>query len=159
MSNFKLRLGLLLIVCLAGAVPLHADPPGAATTEEATRVQWQADLRTAHQLALEQQRPLLIVVGAEWCGPCRRLENETFQHAELARYINTYFVPVHLDLDHDREIAERLEIDSVPTSVVLSPQSELLGRFTGFSEPVPYYQHLYRAQEVQIRLMQQQAAP
>ncbi len=149
----------LFLVAFLACAPSrsHADPPGVAAPAASTGVHWQTDLHAAHRLAVEQQRPLLIVVGATWCGPCRRLENETFQHAEMAEYINTYFVPVHLDLDDNREIAERLEVEGVPTSVVLSPRGELLGRFSGFAEPVPYYQHLYRAQEAQIRLMQQQS--
>lgn len=148
---------LLLALLVIAPARSHADTPGAASPATSTGVHWHTDLRAAHQLAVQQQRPLLIVVGATWCGPCRRLENETFQHAEMAEYINTYFVPVHLDLDENREIAERLEVEGVPTSVVLSPRGELLGRFSGFAEPVPYYQQLYRAQEVQIRLMQQQS--
>jgi hypothetical protein len=49
-------------------------------------------------------------------------------------------------------VVELLEVEAVPASVVLSPRAELLGRFTGFSEPVPYYHNLYQAQEELIRL-------
>ncbi len=131
--------------------------PASATSAEAEGIHWQSDLREAHRLAVEQQRPVLVVVGAKWCGPCRRLDNETFLHAELARYINTYFVPVHLDFDDDREVVELLEVEAVPTSIVLSPRAELLGRFPGFCEPVPYYENLFRAQEELIRLDAQRA--
>jgi thioredoxin-like negative regulator of GroEL len=151
-----------IVLCCAGIAPhryesLRADDP-AATMQPTTGVAWHSDLRAAHRIAVEQQRPLLIVVGAEWCGPCHRLDRETFLHEELSRYINTYFVPVHLDYDRDREVIELLEIESVPTSIVLSQRAELLGRFTGFREPVPYYQELYRAQEAQLRLLESQAA-
>jgi thioredoxin-like negative regulator of GroEL len=130
--------------------------PVAAEIED-QGIHWHSDLRAAHRLAVEQQRPLLVVVGAKWCGPCRRLDTETFRHPELSQYINTYFVACHLDFDDDQEIVQLLEVEAVPTSVVLSPQAELLGKFTGFSEPVPYYHSLYQAQEELIRLDAQRA--
>lgn len=142
----------VIAVCLMLMRPATAQQPATPAETEVPSIEWQTDLRVAHRLAVEQQRPLLVVVGATWCGPCRRLNDETFQHPDLSRYIDTYFVACHLDFDEDHEVVELLGIEAVPTSVVLSPRAELLGKFTGFSEPVPYYHSLYQAQEELIRL-------
>ena len=45
-------------------------------------------------------RPLLVVFGAKWCGPCREVDAKL---PELARD----FVIVHLDVDRDRALIAR----------------------------------------------------
>ncbi len=48
----------------------------AASTESIAR----ADLHAAHGFAVEQQRPLLIIVGATWCGPWRTRGRDLSTH-------------------------------------------------------------------------------
>src|SRR5262245_48045663 len=60
-------------------------------------IQWQPDLKTAHRVAARTGRPILIVVGGPGCVYCKKLEAETLGDASVSSYINTAFVPVHLD--------------------------------------------------------------
>lgn len=63
------------------------------------------------------QQPLLVVVGATWCGPCRRLKNVTIPRARRRGYLDDV-VYAHVDYDHDRRIAEpivrRTEQSGIP---------------------------------------------
>jgi thiol-disulfide isomerase/thioredoxin len=49
---------------------------------------WLSNLEEANRRALSDRKPLLIVAGAKWCGPCRQLATELHAaavQAELSR--------------------------------------------------------------------------
>ena len=119
--------GLLLSGLMLAAVSERASgaPPLKSAHSKPT-VQWHHGLKEAHEIALRDNKPILLVFGATWCGPCKKLEKETLAHPELAQYINDNFAAVHLDYDDDIKIAEILEVKSVPAVIVLSPNADLL---------------------------------
>ena len=140
-----------LVVAGALSGALAAGFPGL------TRVQWHDDLQTAHRSAVSQDKPLLLVFGAEWCGYCKKLEQKTLGRRPMVDYVNQTFVPVHLDFDRDPQIAEILDVKSLPCTVILSPEADLLGRLEGYVEHDEYRQVLDRALEVQTRVRQAEA--
>ena len=141
------RLPACLLVCLAAA-PLMAAPP------EGSGIDWQTDLKAAHKLAVRQQKPMLVVFGADWCFYCKKLEGETLGNRTMAEFVRREFVPVHLDFDRDEKIAEILEVKSLPCTVILSPKVDLLGRIDGYVKPSEYYTGLQKARALQARIAQ-----
>jgi protein disulfide-isomerase len=105
-------------------------PAWAATTP--SYIDWQTDLRDAHGLAREQDRPILIVFSAKWCTFCHKLLREVGADKRLAAYITANFIPTMLDFDQETRIAKVLEVESLPTTVVLSPQVDLLLQKPGY---------------------------
>jgi thioredoxin-related protein len=110
-----------------------------------SEIRWESDLQAAHRLSVRQDRPLLIVFGADWCGYCHKLERDTFSDPEMAAYVHQNFVPVHLDFDRDRRIAGILEVKSVPTTIILSPKADLLGTVVGYVKTDRYRKSLAAA--------------
>src|SRR4051794_30709796 len=47
-------------------------------------------------------KPLLLVAGAEWCGPCKMLE-KLMKTDEKVKAVTSKFVYHHIDVDHDKE--------------------------------------------------------
>ncbi|MCA9077452.1 MAG: thioredoxin family protein [Planctomycetaceae bacterium] len=115
-------------------------------------LQWQPDLQSAYEISSRENKPMLLVFGAEWCGWCKKLEKSTLENPQMAKYINETFVPVHIDVDGNKRIAEILEVESLPCTIVLSPQADLLGRFEGYAKPGPMYKKLAAAKELQNRI-------
>ncbi len=154
------RTGLLLVVVLLGTCcsALLAGPFGFGKQEEQSGVQWQTDLRAAHKLAVAQQKPMLIVFGADWCGYCKKLEQETLAHPELAGYVNKTFIPVHLDADKDAKVLEILGVKGLPCSVVLNPAAEEIARIEGFHLPSAFYQKLTAANQAFIKVQHSESA-
>lgn len=113
---------------------------------------WQPDLKTAHKLSVKQNKPLLILFGATWCGPCKRLQKETLSDRKLGPWIDKNFVAVHLDFDRDRKVAEILEVEQIPCTIVLNPQADLLTSFVGYMKPVDYQKKLNLALMKQVEL-------
>ncbi len=137
-------LAIFLAVCPTawGKIKLAWDPLGLTSDKGDREVKWYSDLTAAHRAALAANRPMLLVFSASWCVPCKRMDKEALHDPVLARYINASFIPVHLDVDRDQRVAKILEITSVPTTVVLSPNADLLGRIPEYRGKAPYQKSL-----------------
>ena len=118
------------------------------------KVYWHNDLRSAHREAVKLNKPILVVFGAKWCSYCRKLERTTLSNPGLERQIKSSFVAAALDLDKEKRIAKILEVRSVPCTIVLSPQADLLGKLVGYVEPQRYQHELKKALKVQTQIRQ-----
>ena len=105
---------------------------------------WLHDMQKAHQIAISENKPMLIVFGASWCKYCKKLENETLSDSRMEQYIKQNFIPVHLDLDEEKNIGKILEIKSLPCTIVLSPKADLLGKIVGFKSVEAMYEQLQK---------------
>lgn len=99
---------------------------------EASAIPWRTNLRVAHTAAIETQRPILIVFSAKWCTYCHKLLREAAADKQTARFINERFIPTMLDFDKEPRIAEVFEVESLPTTIVLSPGVDLLLQKPGY---------------------------
>lgn len=116
--------GLLLL----SALPTWAGEPALDSTV------WHRDLKKAHALAQQENKPILIVFGADWCKYCKKLEKETFSDEKMHQFVQDKFIPVYLDLDEEGKIGRILEVKSLPCTVVLSPNADLLGKVVGYKD-------------------------
>lgn len=103
-----------------------------------SRIDWQTRLKDAHRLSVEQARPILIVFSAEWCTYCHKLIKETEGDKTLSGLIADRFIPCQLNFDRETKIAEVLKVEVLPTTIVLSPQVDLLLHKTGYHKPAAY---------------------
>lgn len=146
-------LGVVAVATFTIAGPIASlfnDPPN--------EIQWQTDLNEAHQQAVIENRPMLLVFDADWCKYCDKMDNATFKDSSVANYVNEKFVPVHLDLADNMKIAEILEIERIPCTIALSPRADLLGRVVGYVNTVQYRETLGRVRALQARVERKLAA-
>lgn len=103
-----------------------------------------SSLSEALHLAAEEGKPVVVYVSAPWCGPCLRLERETFMNKYVQERLSRV-ARAGLRIDgHDRiqriagyrlseaEWAVQLGIESTPALVFLSPDGTVLGIHQGF---------------------------
>ena len=121
------------------SVPV-GDSVGRAATLRAPV--WRQDLLKGAALARQSGRPLLIQVTANWCGYCRKMKAEVFSQPELQRNLVRGFVTVELDADKNRDLIKRLGIRSLPTTIILAPDMQIVDRLEGFQS----------AQQLQVKL-------
>ena len=87
------------------------------------------DVRSFQREVVERSRttPVLLDLWATWCGPCKSL-GPTLE--KLAREMKGRFVLAKVDVDANPEIADALQVQSVPT-VMLLKDGRMLDGFTG----------------------------
>lgn len=132
------------------AVSLNAAEP----QPKQTPIAWQHDIKAAQKHSVRSGRPMLIVFGAEWCTHCGKFEKNTLENPTMANYINRDFIPVHLDFDKEQEIAEVLEVEALPCTIILSPEADLLGKVVGAKQPKDFWEVLQDAKDEQARIRQ-----
>ncbi len=104
-------------------------------TVDAAGVAWQSDLKKAAAESARTGKPILLQVTADWCGYCKKMLRETFPDEKLAKKINECFIPVVLDADENEEIVDAIGITAFPSTVIISPDLDVIGRVRGFHTP------------------------
>jgi thiol-disulfide isomerase/thioredoxin len=93
---------------------------------------WQNNFQQAVNVSQQTGRPLLVKVGADWCGYCRRMDQETFANHSLMNRLSNDFITVQLNADQNRELMQRMRIRTLPTVLVMTPDLTIAQRTEGF---------------------------
>ena len=101
-------------------------------TSQGTEIAWHKEMPEAIRESAKQHKPMLIVVGAEWCGPCHKMQAETFRNPAVATRIKAQFIPVLIDADQQAAFVEKLNVTSMPTVLVVTSDQRVIGRIIGF---------------------------
>ena len=116
-------------------VPVNAvrqTPTPSSAEKRDTKVEIQTTYADAVREAQLHNRPVLAVLGAEWCVWCRKLEAELATPA--AESILKEWVVVNVDVDDEPEVATRLQASALPALRVLGPFQALVASREGYVE-------------------------
>jgi thiol:disulfide interchange protein DsbD len=95
-------------------------------------IRWLYDLDEAKAFALLEKKDIFVDVTADWCEPCKWLEQYTFSNASVAEKLNSEFVTVRLDDKRDKELLRSHNIILYPTLLIMDPSGNEVFRETGF---------------------------
>jgi thioredoxin-like negative regulator of GroEL len=158
MRQFRVfgQVGLFLVAggLVACGLGCQADNKTAETTVSGPQIAWHTDIRAAGQEAQRLKMPLLLKFSASWCGPCQRMKAETFTDAAVVARVNACFVPVDVDADKHPELAEALEVEALPTVVILTHDLKVLDRVEGFRTAAKFRPTLAKVCDRQIPVQQ-----
>ncbi len=84
---------------------------------------------------------VLVKFGADWCGPCRRIEPELRQLAEDNAGQLTVLT---VDIDKQRRLNQRFSVGSIP-NMILFRDGKKIGQWTGFHSASQLQQEVDRA--------------
>ena len=122
------------MVSLPGLV-IHDAWAAEWTYMEQTRVQWQPYETATFEAAQAANRPVLVLVYADWCAWCKKYELETLEQPAIRRRLQREWVPVAVDYDRQPQLAQQLGVRLVPTTLLLTPDAQKLQRFFGMVGP------------------------
>ena len=71
---------------------------------------------------IHSEKPVLVDFYAEWCGPCQMMKPRIL---DVAERIGEDAKVVEIDVDKEKEIAERFRIQSVPTLIIFKKGKQL----------------------------------
>ena len=114
---------LLTVVFSLASVPASAAEAGVA---------WQHNLKKAAAESKKTGKPILLQFKADWCGYCHKMLRETFPDRKLVRQVEACFVPVLLDVDENEKLVETIGVSAFPSTIIISPELEVIGRVRGF---------------------------
>ena len=123
------------IECLLFSGQAFSQEPDQSKRTESTAkkpelVQLLHDYDEAIEVAEKLERPILVLLGAEWCGPCKQLEKELEQPA--AEVLFQKWVVVKIDIDQEAALAKEWQVNAVPAFRILGIDQEVFASNEGF---------------------------
>jgi HEAT repeat protein/thioredoxin-like negative regulator of GroEL len=90
-----------------------------------------SSVKTASEAAAADQSLVLVIFGADWCGPCKELRAKTLDSREF----NDQAGPLHIaevDVDAEAGLARDYGVTAIPALVLMTADNKVVGRRTGF---------------------------
>ncbi len=118
---------------------------------------WIEDFEAAKQQAAKEGKLMLIdFSGSDWCGWCRKMDEEVFSQPKFVRDASKKYVLVMIDSPRDKSIlskvarkqnqklVEKYSVSGFPTVVIANPEGEKIGGHSGYRAggPKAYIKHL-----------------
>jgi len=121
------------------AEPAPKDSPGVrADGEVVSAVQWfEGSFDEAQAAAKAGGKRLFVDVGAYWCPPCRKLDEEVFTQKDVGDALARDYVALHIDAEKGEgpELVQRWRVQAYPTLLVLEPGGLERGRLVDAMAP------------------------
>ena len=115
-----------------------------AMGDDAGGPKWYDSYEEGREAADAQGLPLLLHFYADWCGPCRRME-QTVLNSDLVTAQCGKVVAAKVNADHERDVADRFSVEGFPTDVLLSQEGDVIMRRTGYASPSEYAAFIHQS--------------
>ena len=129
-------------VCL-GIFACMAQTTGSVFATE-REIAWTEDYDGAVHRAAASNSILLLHFYGDYCPPCKLLDKKTFKDPTLVSAINSTVIPVKINADRRRDLAEKYNVNRWPTDVYLFPNGDELYRGVSDQDPSVYTQKIKR---------------
>ncbi len=83
----------------------------------------------------KEEKKIFLHFYADWCTYCKKMEKETFSNQSVASYLNENFIPIKVNSDKERKIANRYNVRGLPTTWFISKHGDIIGNQPGFMPP------------------------
>ena len=91
---------------------------------------YQVNIDQAKELAAEQGKLVMVDFYANWCAPCKWMEESTFADPEVVSIINNHFIPVKIDIDQidGYSMKQQYSVRYLPTIIIFDENGRVLSR-------------------------------
>ena len=123
-----------IILCLIAVL----FAPLAVAENADVAVSWEKDLKAALTISKNTQQFLLVDFYAEWCGPCKQMERDTYSNRRVIQQMKNY-VAVKVDIDKDQTSAQKYggnplkyNGNGIPATMILDADGKVLAKVHGY---------------------------
>jgi thioredoxin-related protein len=116
----------MLVTLLLAFAPLAPGEPFADLDHDA-----------AIEKAAKEQKLCLIDFTATWCGPCKKMEQDTWADAGVREWLAANAIAIQIDTDEYEDLAHRYEIRGIPAVIAVRDGKEF-DRSVGYKDPARF---------------------
>lgn len=82
--------------------------------------------------AAREDKYLLLTFSADWCMPCKVMEETVFKDNQIVSHLNEHFVEMKVDIDDfdGINLKQHFKVERVPTFIMLNKNDEIVGRYS-----------------------------
>ncbi|MGB8374089.1 MAG: thioredoxin domain-containing protein [Salegentibacter sp.] len=92
---------------------------------------WFYTLENAQKMALSTNKLIVVDFSATWCGPCKRMESESWNDPEVDKLMAN-FVPLKIDLDSNPTLARLYEVKAIPFMFIIDGNGTIVSKHLGY---------------------------
>lgn len=104
-----------------------------ATIKEPAAFQ-EVPFEEALKQAKASKKIVFIDFYTSWCGPCKKLDLTTWKDPQVIKLMNEKAVALKLDAEKNRELANRYQVQSYPTMVLIRPDGSVIDKIVGYQD-------------------------
>lgn len=90
-------------------------------------IRWLEWEEEAFQKARDEDKPVMLFLGAFWCRYCQRMDEEAFSDRENRALLNAYFISLRVEDAKRPDIDARYNLNGWPTVAFFTSGGKLLG--------------------------------
>jgi thiol:disulfide interchange protein len=109
---------------------------------------WQKTFKTGLAQAKKDNKLVLVDMYAEWCGPCKLLDKDTFSNKDVAARLSKNFIVVKIDIDRSDEVidfAKRFNFNGdIPHIYFINSDGKKVSDLLGYIAPADFLKELDR---------------
>jgi uncharacterized protein YyaL (SSP411 family) len=115
-------------------------------SHRADTIHWRTWGEEAFQEAVQQDKPLFLVISSSWCEWCHIMDETTLSEPTVITILNKDFIPIRVDSDMRPDVNARYNQKGWPSVALLSAEGELLwgGVYVPPKQMLYYLGHIRR---------------
>ncbi|MCA9260339.1 MAG: thioredoxin family protein [Planctomycetales bacterium] len=101
------------------------------------------DVNQAWSATQSSRRPMFLYFTSDSCRYCKKMVQQTLSHPQIASELAAYAEPVEINASKTPELARKLGVRAYPTTLVISPENQVLFRAEGYMEPRAFVDRMW----------------
>jgi thiol:disulfide interchange protein len=132
---------LAAISLLVGALVIGGFTLPSSPAHAESGIAWTKQVDKGLQQAKDEHKYVLADVYTDWCGWCKRLDQQTFSNEGVSSYLSGKFVCIKVNAEDRGEgtkLAQKYKVSGFPCALVFDQQGKYIGKIVGFLPPEEY---------------------